>query len=87
MPIATIRRRVGKLETEGPFRRIRHYPPLTAQEIDTIVHRLEEDDRLTIEEVEPMEQHSPIICGEFLITAYGRRVIVKRYGGLNLEEL
>jgi hypothetical protein len=87
MPIPSMRRRLRRLETEGPFRRICHYSPLTPSEIDTIAHRLTQEERLTREEVERIGQHSPVIQGEVLITAYRGIVTMKRYVGLDLAEL
>ena len=87
MPIASIQRRVGKLETEGPFRRIRDYPRPTVSEIDAFAHRLETDERLTYEETERLEQHSPILQGELLICAYRGQVTMKRYIGLDVAEI
>ena len=87
MPIASIRRRVGKLETKGPFRHIRNYPPLTASEIDALAHRLEIDERLTHEEAERLEQYSPILQGELLISAHRGQVTIKRYIGLDVAEI
>jgi hypothetical protein len=87
MPIASMRRRVGKLETEGPFRLIREYPRPTSSEIVAFAHRLKTGERLSIEEAERLEQHSPILQGELLICGHRGHVTVKRYVGLDVAEI
>lgn len=67
--------------------RVIDYPPFTPAEVEAIGRRVQAGDRLEAEEVERLEQHSPVIHGELLITTHKRHVTVKRYGGLDLAEL
>jgi hypothetical protein len=87
MPLASIRRRVGRLEGVAMFLSLVEYPPLTSPEIEAIAYRVEVGEPLTREEVDRLHHQSPIIEGELLITAYRGNVTIKRYGGLDLAEI
>jgi len=54
------------------------YPPLTSVEIEDVANRAQ---------MGRLRQHSPIIDGELLITAYQGFVTVKRYIGVDAAEI
>ena len=87
MPIASVRRRLIRLEESGVFTPPRRYPPLTGPEIQAMALRIVEDDWLAPVEVRRLEQHSPVIDREILITAYNGNVFMKRYPGVDLSEV
>ena len=79
MAIPSMRRRLGALEKLRPL----EYPAFTGAEIDAIALRIDADDRFTNEEIARMRQHSPLIHGEVMISAYTGEVYMKRLGGLD----
>lgn len=85
MPTASIRRRVRSLEALYALAPI--YPPFSRSELDAIEQRLLTNQRLARAEVQRLEQYSPIIDGEFLITSFGGEVFAKRYRGIDLAEI
>jgi hypothetical protein len=87
MPTATIRRRVRNLETELALALIPDYPPFMRSEVSDIERRVRAGERLTRIEVHRLEQQSPIINGELIITADRGRVFVKRYLGIDLAQV
>jgi hypothetical protein len=87
MPIASIRRRVGALERVIDVVPVVEYPPLTSVEVEAVARRAQMGLRLTRKEVARLEQHSPIIAGEVLITAHRGDVFVKRYIGVDLAQI
>ena len=87
MAIASIRRRVVKLEGVAMFAAVVDYPPLTSAEINAIACRVRAGNRLTADELARLEQQSPIVDGELLISTHGGTVFIKRYGGLDLAAL
>jgi hypothetical protein len=87
MPIASIRRRIVALESVIAVVPEVDYPPLTPLEIEAVARRAQMGQRLTRDEAARLSQHSPIIAGELLITAHRGLIWVKRYGGVDLEEI
>ncbi len=87
MPIASIRRRVGALESVIAIAPLVAYPPLTPVEMEAVARRAQMGQRLTRDEVARLHQHSPIVAGELLITARRGLVVVKRYGGVDLGKI
>ncbi len=74
---ATIRRRVRNLETEFATALMPDYPPLTREEVTEIERRICAGEQLTRTELNRIEQETPIIDGEFLISCYGGQLCVK----------
>jgi hypothetical protein len=87
MPLATIRRRVGRLEGDAMFVTLGDYPPLTSPEIEAIACRVKMGEALTREELDRLHRESPIVDGEFLITASRGNVFVKHYIGVDSAEI
>ncbi len=87
MPLPTIRRRVGKLESSGLFASPVDYPPLTSAEVEEFATREQMGKRFSRQELERLQQHTPIVDGEILMSAYRGKVFVKRYPGLDLSEI
>jgi len=58
--MATIRRRVGALESAASSALVPNEPPLTLPEIDALVRRLEEGDRFGGQELKRIERQGPI---------------------------
>ena len=87
MPIASIRRRIGRLEIDPLFVVLVNYPPLTSEEIHAIGLRAERGEEMSKEEVKRLLSQSPVVDGELLIVANCGRVTVKRYIGLDLAEI
>ena len=87
MAMPSIRRRIGKLESESDLRRPRNYPPFTSSEIVEVARRVREGGRFANDELRRLEQLSPLVDGEFLITAFRGNIAVKRYGGVDLGEI
>ena len=52
MPLASIRRRVGRLEGDAMFLSLVEYPPLTSPEIEGIACRIKIGEPLSREEVD-----------------------------------
>lgn len=63
------------------------YPPLTLPEACTIARRVQLGGKFTKTELDRLEQHSPIIEGELLMTCRKRHLTVKRYVGVDLENI
>ena len=87
MPIESVRRRRVSLEESGAFIPPRRYPQFTSPEIQAMALRILDDDWLAPHEVRRLEQHSPVIDREILITAYNGNVFMKRYPGVDLSEV
>ena len=87
MPIASVRRRLIRLEDSGVYTPPRRYPPLTSPEIQATALRIADGDWLAPDEVRRLEQHSPAIDREILITAYNGKVFTKRNPGVDLSEV
>jgi hypothetical protein len=87
MGLPTIRRRIGKLEIEFAPDRFAGYPPLTAEEIETLAGRMVKGEKWTDEETGRVARQCPIIQGELLITAERDGVFMKRYPGIDLAEI
>jgi hypothetical protein len=87
MPTATIRRRVRNLETVLALALMPDYLPFTTSEVADIERRTRAGERLTRVEVHRLEQQSPIIDGELIITAHRGHVFVKRYLGIDLAQV
>ncbi|HYW46819.1 MAG TPA: hypothetical protein VE959_28390 [Bryobacteraceae bacterium] len=87
MAIATIRRRVGALESVASLALIPDEPPLTLPELDALVRRLEEGDRFGGQELKRIERQGPICHGEFLIRVTQGKVFAKRYVGVDSAEI
>ena len=87
MPLASIRRRVGRLEGEGMFMSPVEYPPLTSPEIEAIAGRVQMGGPLTREELDRLQRQSPIVDGELLISASRGQVFIKRYVGVDAAEI
>jgi hypothetical protein len=87
MSIASVRRRLSSLEGSGVFTPPRTYRPFTPTEIQAIALRIEDDDRLSADELHRMEQHTPLVDHEVLISAHNGGVFMKRYIGIDLAEL
>ena len=87
MPMASILRRLERVEGSGLFTPPVDYPPLSISEIEEFARRARDGDRLSREESDRLQQHSPIVGGEVLMTAYRGQVVVKRYPGVDLSEI
>ena len=87
MPIPSIRRRVGKLESSGIFYSPIEYPSLTSAELEEIAGRAQMGLGFSRQELDRLQHHSPVIGGEVLMTAYRGQVVVKRYPGVDLSEI
>jgi hypothetical protein len=84
MGLPTIRRRVGKLESVFAPDRWAGYPPLTAEEIQSLAGRMAKGEKWTDEERGRLVKQCPIIQGELLIAASRDEVFIKRYPGVDL---
>jgi len=87
MPIPSIRRRVGKLESSGIFYSPIEYPSLTSAELEEIAGRAQMGLRFSRQELDRLQQWCPIIGGELLISASGGQIFVKRYPGVDVSEI
>ena len=88
MGLPTVRRRVGKLETVFAPDRFAAYPPLTPEEIDELLARVgKPGKRWSLEENARLARQCPIAQGEFLVSARGTNVFIKRYGGVDVAEI
>lgn len=87
MRFRSIQRRVGKLEGSGLFTSPIDYPPLTSAEVEDVAGRAQTGTRFSREELDRLQHHSPIIDGEFLISANRGQVFVKRYPGVDVSEI
>ena len=87
MAIASIRRRVVRLEDSGVFMSLIECPPLTSAEIEEIAGRAQMGLGFSRQELDRLQHHSPVIGGEVLMTAYRGQVVVKRYPGVDLSEI
>jgi hypothetical protein len=87
MPIASIRRRVGRLEGSGLFVSLADYPPLSSAEVEAIGYRVRDGEPLTREELDRLHRQRSAVGGEFVISANRGSVTVKHYGGVDLAEL
>ena len=85
MPLNTIRRRVSRLETVIAPKC--EYPPFTSTEIAAIAERVRDGEIFGADELSRLQQHSPIVEGEFIVHSGGPHVTVKRYVGVNLAEI
>jgi hypothetical protein len=87
MPLATIRRRLGRLEGDARFLTVAEYPPLTSQEIESIAYRVQVGEPLTREEVDRLHRQRSMAGGEFIVSANRGNVTVKQYVGVDLSEI
>jgi hypothetical protein len=87
MPLALIRRRVGRLEGDAMFLTVAEYPPLTSPEIEAIACRVKMGEPLTREEVERLHRQKSVVGGEFIISASRGNVTVKQYVGVDSAEI
>ena len=87
MPMASMRRRIGKLVQSGCFYVPREYPPLSVSEIEDLADRAQRGESITEEEVDRVRAQSPICCGELLMHAYGGNFGVKRYVGIDVANV
>jgi hypothetical protein len=87
MGLPTIRRRVGRLESVFAPDRWAGYPPLTAEEIETLAGRMVQGENWSDEETGRILRQCPIIQGELLITAIRGEVFMKRYLGIDLASV
>jgi hypothetical protein len=87
VPIPSIRRRLGALEALDAWSPNRDYPPPTHSEILAIEQRMRAGGSLSRTELGQLEQHSPIIDGELMMTCWAGRFSMKRYIGLDLAEI
>ena len=69
------------------FLTLGNYPPLTSPEIEAIAYRVKIGKPLTGEELDRVHRQSPIVDGEFLITASRGNVFVKHYVGVDSAEI
>ena len=87
MPLATIRRRVGRLEGDAMFLSLIEYPPLTSPEIEAIACRVKMGEPLIREEVDRLHRQKSVAGGEFIISANRGNVTVKQYVRVDLSEI
>jgi hypothetical protein len=87
MPIPSIRRRLDALEAIDAWSLIGNYPAPTHYEVLAIEQRMRAGGSLSRAELGQLEQHSPIIDGELMMTCWKGRFSMKRYIGLDLAEL
>ena len=87
MPIGSIRRRIRALESVLLFASVMKYPPLSPSEIESIAGRVKMGRGPTGEEVTRLEQQSPVIQAELLISAHHGNVFVKRYRGIDVAAI
>jgi hypothetical protein len=85
MPIATIQRRVRKLETALALALMPAYPPFTSSEIADIVQRVRAREPLTRVELHRIEKQSPIVESEYTISWCRGDVWVKHYVGIDMS--
>jgi hypothetical protein len=83
MSLASIRRRVGKLQTVIVVDPLPGYPPLTTDEIEALAGRMADGRTWTEEETARVIRQCPISQGELMITAYEGQVAIKRYVGVD----
>lgn len=76
--------RLERLEIGGAFRIPRVFPPLNSLEIAAIIKKLWSGMRLDSDEIERLENETPVLHGEYLISTHNRKVIAKRYVGINV---
>ncbi len=84
MSISRMRKRLSALEEAGNWARIGKLPPLTSSEIAEIDQRARAGKTLSKLELARVERQSPILDGELMMTAYGGRLFIKRYLGIDL---
>ena len=60
------------------------YALLVPREIEEIARRIESGDTFALSELDRLERHSPVICGEILLTCNARKLVLKRCGGIDL---
>jgi hypothetical protein len=75
---------LGNLELTMADALIPDYPHLTPPEVGAIARRVQLGGRFTKTELDRLEQHSPIVEGELLMTCHRRHLTVKRYVGVDL---
>ena len=86
MPLATIRRRVGRLEGDAMFLTFAEYPPLTSPQIEAIARRVRMGEPLTREELDRLHRQKSVVGGEFVISASRGSVTVKQYVAIDLSD-
>jgi hypothetical protein len=87
MGIVSIRNRVERLERTGLYDPVVEYPPLSHAEIEALAVRARAGARFDHKEVKRLEFLSPIVEGEFVITANRGQVFAKRYVGVDAAEI
>jgi hypothetical protein len=87
MPIASIRRRIGKLEIDPMFVIPVDYPPFTSEEIVATELRLKQGKRFSREEMGRLRSQSPIVDGALMIVASRKSISAKSYGDVDLSEI
>ena len=85
MAVATVRRRLRNLESVLTI--VPEYPPFTPEEIEDIDRRARAGMRFAPAELRRMEQHSPILQGELVISCHRGDVFIKRYVGVDLSAI
>jgi hypothetical protein len=78
MPITTIRRRIGALETIFIEQPVFEYAPLTAPEISDLERRVRAGEKITNFELLRIEKQSPIIEGSMIMSCHKGNLYVKR---------
>jgi hypothetical protein len=74
------------LENSGFFTSPTDYPPLTPAEIEEFADRARVGPRFSRAELERLQQHSPMMAGEIIMSAHRGDVWVKRYVGMDVSE-
>ena len=85
MSLNAMIRRLGKLESRIGRRQAR--APLTAAEIEDIQRRVANEQKLDSESIRRIEAHGHIVGCNMIISASGGTYWVKRYLGVDLDEL
>ena len=83
--MTTIHRRLANLE--GVFVAPSIFPPFTRAEIEDVNQRVRGGERLAPFELRRLEQYSPIVEGELLVTCRHGNVFIKRYVGIDLADV
>ena len=84
MPSASVRRRLVALESVLVMP---EFPPFTAAEIAALDERVRAGEEFTSTELKRVEQHSPLVSGELLITCYRGNLFIKRYIGVDVAAI
>jgi len=87
MPAPTIRRRIGALEGVLIEHPVVEFAPLTPAEIDNIERRVRLREPITRMEIQRLENPRPILQGSVIITCNKGHLCVKRYEGIDLNDI